>query len=278
MIPFRAFAAGALLALITVAPARGQRPLRTEDPEPLPAGQVAIEAGAGYEWDRGYPASGLRGDLVRLIRVGFRAGLGGLAEFQGESGYNRLRIEGQDPDALLAGELRLKGDTTGDIEDPVIATKIRLREETALTPAVALRVATRLPSAGNDSGLGLDTFDFHLQLLAGKSLGATRLVGNFGLGVLAVPERGDRQNDVLLYGASLARPVGAALTLVGEVNGRVDVSGGAPIGTEDRGEARLGARWARGRVQLDGVLLAGLYEPDPDVGVELGATYFLQAD
>jgi len=68
----------------------------------------------------------------------------------------------------------------------VLATKIRFAAETPGHPAFGLRFATKLPTASNESGLGLDTTDFHTQLLIGKTVQSIRFVGNVGFGILAI--------------------------------------------------------------------------------------------
>lgn len=253
-----------------------QRPLRTEDPAPIPAGAILVEIGVDIEGDRRFPLSGLEGDLFRLPYLGLSFGLGNVAEFQVDAGFNLLRVDDRDP-APLAEDLDFTGDTTTDIEDPVVATKLRLLSETRRGPAVGLRVATRLPSASNESGLGTDTIDWFMTVLAGKTLGSVRVAANFGLGVLPFPQQGDRQNDVLTGGLSLAWRHAGGMELVGEVNGRIDVKGETPVGTEDRGQLRVGARFPLGsflggRARLDGGLLVGLTDAEPDLGATIGLT------
>ena len=97
------------------------------------------------------------------------------------------------------------GDHTHDVSDIVIGTKMRMVGEAPGRPAVGLRFATKLPNASNESGLGLDTFDFFASLLVAKNVQSLRIVGNVGLAILADPTSGNRQNDVLTYGFSLAR-------------------------------------------------------------------------
>lgn len=253
--------------------ARGQeRPLATQDPEPIPAGHIRAQAGVDWLHDEEFPVSGLRGELVRLPYLELAFGLGSVAEFQLASGFNVFFVK-EARFAPLSGDLDFTGDTTTDIEDPVVATKIRLQRETDRAPAVAFRVATRLPSASNESGLGNDTIDWFLALFAGKSFGPTRLVGNFGMGVLSIPTQGDRQNDVLTYGFSVTRAATSSLTFLGEVNGRVDVKGETPPGTEDRGQALLGVRWTLGALRLDAGVLTGIHSADPDLGATVGVTW-----
>ena len=253
-----------------------QRPLLTEDPAPVPAGTVLVEVGADVAVGRRFPLSGLEGDLYRLPYLGLSFGLGDVAEFQVDAGFNLLRVEDRDP-APLAEDLDFTGDTTTDIEDPVVATKLRLLRESRRAPAVGLRVATRLPSASNESGLGTDTIDWFMTLLAGKTLGDVRVAANFGIGVLPFPQQGDRQNDVLTGGLSLAWRHPGGTEFVGEVNGRMDVKGETPVGTEDRGQLRLGTRiplgaFLGGRARLDAGVLVGLTDVEPDLGATLGVT------
>lgn len=266
-----------VVCLAAAVPASAQqRPLVTEDPEVVGAGMVLIEGGFDYARDVVYPASGLQGNLLRVPTLGISLGLSSIAELQIDGGlYNRLAIThtGVGP-APLANQLTVTGTTTHDIEDVVIATKIRLASETGNRPAMGLRFATKLPNAGNESGLGLDTTDFHAQFLIGKTSRSIRIVGNIGLGILGDPTRGDNQNDVFDYGVSAARAVKEGVEVVGEVNGRVNTrSGTPPVGTESRGIMRLGGRFTRGTVRIDAGILLGMTSRDPSFGFTAGATY-----
>ena len=263
--------------LFAAAPAAAQqRPLVTEDPEVIGAGLVLLEGGFDYSRDILFPASGLQGNLLRAPTLGVSIGISSIAELQVDGGlYNRLTItnRGVGP-APLADQLNFTGDTTSAIEDIVIATKIRLAGETAGRPAFGLRFATKLPNASNESGLGLDTTDFHVQALVGKTVRSIRIVGNVGLGILGDPTRGDNQNDVLLYGFSVARAIREGVELVGELNGRNNTrSGEPPIGTDSRAVVRVGARLTRGTVRIDGAALIGITTSDPGFGFTAGATW-----
>ena len=146
--------------------------------------------------------------------------------------------------------------------------------------SLALRVmlSTKLPNASNESGLGLDTTNFYLSVLGAKTIERVRVVGNLGLGILGDPTRGDRQNDVLTYGVSIARALTANTEAVGEVNGHVDTRNGPPLpGTESRSVLRLGARHTIGGWRADGALLFGLTDSDPGFGIAAGFTYVFNA-
>jgi len=253
-----------------------QRPLVTEDPEVVGAGMVLIEGGFDYQHQILYPTSGLQGNLLRAPLLGVSIGLSSIAELQLDGGfYNRLSITGSGiGPAPLANMLDITGTTTHDVEDIVLGTKIRVAAETPTRPGFGIRFATRLPNAGNESGLGLDTTDFHADVLVGKTSKSVRVVGNVGLGILGDPTRGDNQNDVLDYGVSVARAVREGVEVVGEINGRASTRGGTPpVGTEARGMMRLGGRITRGTVRLDAGILIGMTSRDPSFGFTAGATY-----
>jgi hypothetical protein len=251
-----------------------QRPLVTEDPETIGSGLVLIEGGLDYENDILYPVSGLQGNLTRLPTLGISFGLSSIAELQIDGGlFQHLSVTSRRP-APLSDMLDFTGDSTHDVEDIVVGTKVRVVAEGPGHPAFGLRFATRLPNAGNESGLGLDTTDFYFTGLVGKTTQSVRIVGNFGLGILGDPTRGDRQNDVLLYGASIARAVKQGVEIVGEINGRANTrSGEPPPGTDSRATLRIGGRVTTGSVRLDGALLFGMTSRDPGFGFTAGATW-----
>lgn len=257
------------------------RPLVTEDPETVPVGNILIEGGLDIMRDTYFPASGLRGTLWRIATIGASFGVSSIAEFQIDGGIrNSLKISSRNPDAPLAHMLTLEDDddSTSDFEDLRFGAKVRIASETAGRPAFALRFVTRLPNAGNESGLGLDTMDFHFGVLFGKTVRSIRFVGNAGMGILGDPERGDRQNDVLDYGFSVARAIATGVELVGEVNGRASTrSGTPPIGTESRSVMRFGARFTHASVRIDGAFLVGITSNDPSWGISTGVTWVLKA-
>jgi hypothetical protein len=264
-----------LFVLLAAAPsAAQQRPLVTEDPETVGEGRVLLEAGIDYARDVEYRASGLEGHLRRFPLIGISIGIGTIGEVQIDGGlYNHLTITEREP-APLSHMLTVTGDETWSIEDLVIGTKIRVISEGMSRPSFALRSATRLPNASNESGLGLDTMDFYSSLLVAKTISSVRVVGNIGLGILGDPTRGDRQNDVITYGLSFARAVTQAAEVVGEINGRKDTrEGEPPPGTESRGMVRIGGRYTIGSWRADAALLFGVTPSAPTVGVAAGFTY-----
>lgn len=256
-----------------------QRPLVTEDPETIGAGRILLEGGIDFEHDEQYPVSGLKGNLWRMPTVGISFGLSSMAELQIDGGlYNRLTIDTRNPLAPLASQVTATGSSTSDVEDFVVATKIRIVPEGGNRPAFGMRFATRLPNASNESGLGNDTTDFFASILAAKTVQSIRLVGNIGLGILTDPTGGSRQNDVVTYGVSFARALTNKAELVGELNGRGSTRSGGPFpGTESRGLMKFGGRYTQGTLRFDAGLLFGLTTVDPTVGFTLGFTYVFNA-
>jgi hypothetical protein len=255
-----------------------QRHLVTEDPETVGAGRILLEGGIDYNRDVLFPASGLTGNLLRAPLIGVSVGLSSIAEIQIDGGlFNNLSITDRRP-APLSDMLDVDGTSTSDVEDVVIATKVRVLAEGTRRPAFGVRFATKLPTASNENGIGLDTTDFYMTGLVAKTVQSIRVVGNVGLGILGDPTRGDRQNDVLAYGLSFARALTNAIEVVGEVNGRADVASGAPPpGTESRSALRLGGRYTQGLTRVDAGIVVGLTSRDPGIGFMVGATYVFDA-
>jgi hypothetical protein len=266
-----------MLAVTSAAFAQ-QRPLVTEDPETIGAGRVLLEGGLDYARGAEYPVSGLEGNLFRIPLIGLSVGLSSIAEIQIDGlSISRLSITERSA-APLAGMVTATGDSTSSVEDLAIGTKVRLVSEGVSRPAIGVRVATKLPNASNESGIGLDTTDFFASLLVAKTVQSVRVVGNIGLGILGDPTRGDRQNDVVTYGLSFARAVTEAAELVAEVQGHLDTRAGeAPPGTDSRSTVRFGGRYTIGSMRGDAAILVGITARDPNVGFAAGLTYVFNA-
>jgi hypothetical protein len=262
-----------LLGLTGAASAQ-QRPLVTEDPETVGTGNVLLEAGFDVEHSVEYPAFGLEGNLLRAPTLGVSFGFSSILELQVDGGfYQRLSVTARDP-TPLSPLLDFDGDSSHSAQDLVVATKIRLVSEAAGRPGVGIRLATKLPFASNDSGLGLETMDFFATALVGKTTRSVRVVGNVGLGMLSDPFAGNEQDNLLVYGVSVARALRQGFEFVSEINGRLSArDDDLPTGTESRSVLRAGARLTRGTVRVDGGLIVGLTSHDPSIGFTAGLTY-----
>jgi hypothetical protein len=253
-----------------------QRPLTTEDPEVIGAGRVLVEAGVESGQNARYFLSGLKGDRV-ATPVGVSVGLGNIAELQLDAGYTWFGIDSR-TDAPLAYRVPVDATHTSDVIDLTVATKIHVCGEGTHRPAFAVRFATRLPNASNESGLGLDTTDFYFSVLGGKTFGSWRVTGNAGLGILSNPLIGTIQDDAFVGGLALARGLTKQWDVVGEVTTqKVWFADVPPVGAEPLGEVRVAARYRRGRARFDAGALAGFTERSPSFGLIVGVTIVGQA-
>ena len=255
-----------------------QRPLKTEDPETVGSGRALIEAGLDYNRDVFLPVSGLRGNHLTMPAFGLSLGVSSIAEIQIDWGiYQQLSITDQVAGAPLAPMLLLDGDSTDDFGDIHIGAKVRLVSETAHRPAIGSWFSTRLPNAGNESGLGKDVQDFSSALTIGKTVQSVRVVANIGVLMIGRPTEAVAQDDLLIYGLSVARAVSANAELVGEFVGRANFANIVTPGAEDRGLLRFGARYTKSGVRLDGGILLGLTSYDPSIGFTGGLTWAFNA-
>jgi hypothetical protein len=275
----RTLASVIALVAMTGAASAQQRPLVTEDPETIGAGRILLETGLTAEHDVLFPVSGLAGNRFVFPTVGVSIGVSSIAEIQVDGGpYQRLSISERRA-APLDDLVDVDGDSTSDVEDIVVATKIRLVPEAARRPAFGLRFATQLPNASNESGLGTDLTNFFASLLVAKTVQSIRVVGNAGVAILGDPTSGvPEQNDLLTYGLSVARALTTEGEIVAEVNGRWNTANGqSDPGSENRAQLRFGGRYTRGPVRVDAGLLLGLTSRDPDVGLTAGLTWVFNA-
>src|SRR5688500_14705840 len=255
-----------------------QRPLQTEDPETIGSGRILIEAGLDYNRDVYLPVSGLRGNVFTVPTLGVSLGVSSIAEIQMHiGGYQQMAITERVPTAPFAHLLQLDGDTTDDLEDMHVGAKVRLLSETASRPAIATRFSTRLPNAGNESGLGKDMQDFETSILLAKTVQSVRVVANVGLLMLGNPTQPAAQDDLLFYNLSVARAISQAAEVVGEFVGRANFANTTTPGAEDRGLLRFGARYTHAGVRLDGGILLGLTPRDPEIGFTAGFTWVFNA-
>ena len=268
-----------LLLMLTGTVFAQQRPLLTEDPETIGGGRLLVEGGLQLDHNVYYPVSGLRGHRVAVPAFGVSIGLSSIAELQIDGGlYQRLTIEERRP-APLSGVLAFEGNQPSDVEDFIIATKLRFFTESGRRPAFGVRLATKLPNASNEKGLGTDMTDFYASLLFAKTIESTRVVANAGVAIIGdATARVPEQNDMLTFGASIARAMTTEAELVGEVHGRLNVRNSAPDpGAENRAEMRLGGRYTRGPVRVDAAVIFGMTSRDPTIGLSAGFTWVLNA-
>jgi hypothetical protein len=269
----------AIALLAAGAPAFAQqRPLQTEDPETIGSGRMLIEAGVDAARDVYFPVSGLRGNHLVMPAFGASLGVSSIAEIQIDWGiYQKLDITEQVAGAPLSHLLLLDGDSTDDFGDIHIGAKVRLLSETAGRPAIGSWFRTRLPNAGNESGLGKDVQDFSSALTIGKTIQSVRVVANIGMTMIGKPTEAAAQDDLLIYSLSVARAISPRAEVVGEFVGRANFANIVTPGAEDRGLLRFGTRFTMSAVRIDAGVLLGLTPRDPEFGFSTGFTWVFNA-
>lgn len=248
-----------------------QRPLLTEDVDIVEPGNIRAQIGVEFLQRQRYNLSGLEGDLSRIGVIGIAFGLSPNVEFEVEGTLqNYLSINkmgtSQIPLQVAPGAL-----STNDIGDFSLATKIKLRKETAKAPSLGFRFGIQLPNSNQAKGLGTNTTNFFSSILIGKKFFDNRLnvFGNVGLGILTAPIKAFSQNDVTIYGLAGIYKVNDRLNLVGEVSGRRS-SRKAQIGTEDFSQARFGVQLMAAGLHFDVAGTKGLTRFSPQSGVIFG--------
>jgi hypothetical protein len=267
-----------LLALTCVGLAHAQqRPLITEDVDIIPPGTLRIQGGLDFLQDAKFPASGLTGDLTRVGVIGISIGLAPNVEFQIEGvAQNFLSINSRRPGAI-ALSLAPGANSTNDVGDFTLWTKIKLRNETKHAPSLGFRVGVQLPNSNQSLGLGLNQTNAYGSILFGKKFGPNgrlNTFGNVGIAILTAPTNLFTQNDVFTYGAAGIFRVNERFSLAGEVNGRANTRpGDGPLGTESRSEARFGMQIRATGLRFDLAGIKGLNSFSPKSGVTVGVTY-----
>lgn len=275
-IALRAAALAFALSVAVVACGQ-QRPLLTEDVDIIPPGSMRIEAGIDFVQKAKYPVSGLTGDLTRAGVVGITIGLSPNVEVQLEGvAQNFLSINSRGPSAIPLN-VAPGANSTNDIGDFTLSTKIKLRNETSHLPSLGFRFGVQLPNSNQGRGIGLNQTNAYGQILFGKKFGQDARVntfGNLGIAILTSPTGLFSQNDVLTYGLAGIVRLNRQFSLAGEVNGRANTRpGSGPLGTESQGEARLGMQVRASGLRFDFAGIKGLTKLSPRSGLTVGVTY-----
>src|SRR6266581_3324743 len=269
-------AVGFALSFALIAHAQ-QRPLITEDVDIIPPGSLRISAGVDFVQKARFPVSGLTGDLTRAGVINLSIGLAPNVEVQIEGvAQNVLSINTRGASAIPLS-LAANANSTNDIGDFMLWTKIKLRNETAHLPSVGFRFGVQLPNSNQARGISLNQTNAYGQILFGKKFGQDARVNTFanlGVGILTAPTALFTQNDVLTYGVARIVRLNRQFSLAGEVNGRAStLPGSGPLGTESQGEARLGMQIRASGLRFDFAGIKGLTNRSPRSGITVGVTY-----
>ncbi|MCG3118795.1 MAG: hypothetical protein ALAOOOJD_01070 [bacterium] len=216
-------------------------------------GQLAVEMRSNWQ----APITRASGDLFRYgaLRLDW-----GLAE------NVSLQIRGALKQILKSGAKTI-ADDAGDFS---LATVARVLAEGPRRPACGLRIETKLPNTNQDRGIGNNTTDITMSILAAKQFGAALFFSDLGLAILSAPRQSNDQNDALVYGLGVLWNLNKAWQLAGEINGFTSPRNQIPLGTEDRSSARLGFSWKLSKVSVEMLVTKGLMPREGDWGITAG--------
>jgi hypothetical protein len=262
-----------------VSAASQQRPLLTDDVDITPAGSIELGVGTDFFQDAKFPLSGIKGDLTRVGDIRVRTGFSSNFEFQIEGSLQNYVAINSRTRSLVP--LSLTGNTTNDVGDFTLSGKIKLRNETRLTPAVGFKFGFQMPNTDQARGIGTNQINVFGKVLLQKKFGSVvdrtprfNAMANLGIGILTAPLERFTQNDVFLYGLGGIYRVTDHFNVASEVNGRMNTRGGtAPVGTESSGQFRLGAQIKASGLRFDAAAALGLTKYSPHTGIIVGVTW-----
>ncbi|MDA2933307.1 hypothetical protein MYX82_03080 [Acidobacteria bacterium AH-259-D05] len=246
-----------------------QRPLVTERAETLEHGHILFDIGAEFLQDTVFPFSGLEGDLIQAGVLGLRIGAADNVEIQIlGTVQNILNVDHRFP-APNTPRLKFSGNSTSDVGDFTLATKVRLRKEGDGWPTIGFRFGLQLPNASNENGLGNDETNVFGSFLLQKQFGKLQFLTDLGVVILGNPVIPGSQDDLFTYGVALIYPLHNSVNLLADASGR---AGPGAVGTEEQSSLRLGAQIKAAGLYWDVASLVGFRDTDPSTGVVLGVS------
>ncbi len=277
---FRSVALTILFAVSASCIFAQQRPLLTEDVDTTPEGAFELAAGVDFLQKANFPVSGYRGDLTRVGDVRISVGFSKNVEFQIDGVLqNFLSIDSRQPINDPVGIAT--GNSTNDVGDFTLSTKIRVLNETQHRPAFGFTVGFQLPNSNQARGIGTNQINVFGKVIAQKRFGSrskgvakVNVFGNLGIGIFSAPLAPFTQNDMLLYGLAGIYRVNDSVNVVAEVNGRANTRPeNVPVGTESFGQFRVGTQIKASNLRFDTAAIFGLTKFTPKTGVTFGVTY-----
>jgi hypothetical protein len=268
-----------LLMVFVVVSSAQQRPLLTDDVDITPSGSLNISVGVDFIQNAKFPVSGLKGELTRVGVINTRVGLAPNVELQIEGSLqNFLAISSQGTSAI---PLTNSSNSTSDVGDFTVSTKIKLSNETRVLPAIGVKLGFQIPNTDQARGISLNQINIFGNVLLQKKFGkkqkgdhAANIFGNLGIGIFPAPTRTFTQNDMFLYGLAGVFRVNRRVNLVSEINGRLNTRKGAVIlGTESLSQFRIGTQIKASGLRFDTAAIVGLTRNSPRTGVTFGVTY-----
>lgn len=185
-----------LLLLTSPALAESLEPLGLQDAQLLPKNHAEFRIGLAY-YDglhNLFQTQDKDRRLAELPSLSLNLGLGERVECQLLYSYLHLREDNQD-DKWGSGDM-------------TIGLKVRLWQESLRVPALAVRLATKLPNADDKDDLGTDEADIFIDLLATRNFPLFSTYLNLGLAILGDPRPwSDSQDDAIHYGLGIKAPL-----------------------------------------------------------------------
>ncbi|MEZ4484627.1 MAG: transporter [Syntrophotaleaceae bacterium] len=185
-----------LLLLGSPATAATLEPLGLQDAQLLPKNQVEFRIGLAY-YDglhNLFQQQDLDRRVAELPSLSVNLGLGERVEAQLQYSYLYLREEGQSSNW-----------GSGDL---TIGLKVRLWQESLRIPALALRLAAKLPNADDEDDFGTDEADIFIDLLATRNFPLFSTYANLGLAILGDPRPHSKgQDDAVRYALGIRAPL-----------------------------------------------------------------------
>jgi hypothetical protein len=217
---------------------------------------------AGFEWRANWqaPITRAHGDLYRFGTLRFDFGIAENVS---------LQIRGAIKQVLQFNAKTIAEDA-GDFS---IATIARIFSEKPRRPAFGFRIETKLPNTNQDRGIGNNTTDIIMSILATKKFGAAAVFSDIGLTILTAPRQINDQNDALVYGLGVLWNLNKRLQLAGEINGFTSPRNQIPLGTEDRSASRLGLSWKLSKFAVEIVAIHGLLKREGNLGMIAGLSW-----
>lgn len=264
-----------LLPLAITSRTRAQdRPFQSPDAETVPAGMLRVQGGFDFLEHVSYPLSGLQGDQTNVGVLDLRLGLAKIVEVELNGNIQEfLQVNHQGPSFV---NLQLRGaDSTNDVGDFSLFTKIHIADQARIRPAVAFRFGFTMPNSDQSRGLGNNATNVTAETVAQRQFGRLKTFGSLGLTILTAPLAAFTQNDELVYGLGVSYPVMKNINLVAEASGQHSTRTITPllVGTESRGQGRMGVQVLAGGFTWDAAFIAGLNRNDPHTGITFGVSH-----
>lgn len=253
------FSIGLILLGISSGYAGHERPLVTESAEITPYGSIELRQGVDYLKDITllFQPRDKTWDVIKVPEIGVAVGLGDRVEVQAD--FDLLYQHTATDDSFDVGDLRFW-------------TKVKILKETEFRPAVAIKFGTKLPNADNTRNFGTDESDNYGILILSKNILGFDSRLNLGMGILGNPDESSTQDDVLVYGIGVVKPIIGDIKAVAEINGIANSHN-----ENDRSTLRAGVQIPWQWLTWDVAVSKGLNQASEDWGLSAGATFTFQA-